>query len=104
MRERRSRGANAQPRIRASRALNEPVDRQLHKATINRPILPPRNGIDDETSLNLHWKQLPMLATAPNRELAYTKCERRKVHCNIKRRDLIPKTCISFRRRFRHPA
>jgi hypothetical protein len=29
---------------------------------INRPILPPRNGIDDETSLNLHWKQLPMLA------------------------------------------
>jgi len=36
--------------------------------TINRPILPPRNGIDDETSLNLHWKQLPMLAT-PNREL-----------------------------------
>ncbi len=34
-----------------------------------------------------------MLATAPNRELACTKCERRKVRCNIKRRDLIPKTC-----------
>jgi hypothetical protein len=33
---------------------------------IDRPILPPRNGIDDETSLNLHWKQSPMLATAPN--------------------------------------